>query len=105
MGLSRRAKWLDIAVQQEILHRSKKDNLMAFYSIRHPETNGSLLARIGAAIAHERNIVRTGLARRRVYKSTFCELSALNGRELADIGIDRSDIHRLAMEEAMKIHA
>jgi uncharacterized protein YjiS (DUF1127 family) len=40
------------------------------------------------------------LARRRVYRQTYTELSALSTRELADLGITRSMISRLAYEAA-----
>lgn len=50
---------------------------------------GGLLARISDR-----------LARRRVYKRTYSELSALSTRELDDLGIARSMITRLAHEAA-----
>ena len=40
------------------------------------------------------------LARRRVYKRTYSELSNLSTRELDDLGISRSMITRLAFEAA-----
>lgn len=80
-----------------------KDKTMAFYSIKSPAFSGSILARVGAAFARERSAARTRYARRRVYNTTFAELSSLSARDLADIGIDRSDIRRLATEEAMKV--
>lgn len=42
-------------------------------------------------------------ARRKSYLATKFELSVLSDRELADIGIPRSAINRLAKEEAMKV--
>lgn len=36
------------------------------------------------------------------YRSVVQELSALTDRELCDIGINRSDIHRVAHEDMMK---
>lgn len=36
----------------------------------------------------------------RKYNSSVTELSRLGDRELADIGISRSDIHRIAWENA-----
>ena len=38
--------------------------------------------------------------RRRVFKRTLAELQRLSGRELADLGIDRSMITRVAIEAA-----
>jgi uncharacterized protein YjiS (DUF1127 family) len=40
------------------------------------------------------------LARRRVYRQTYAELSALSTRELTDLGITRSMISRLSYEAA-----
>lgn len=44
--------------------------------------------------------LREGLARRRVYRQTQDELRALSDRELADLGICRSMITRIAIEAA-----
>ncbi|WP_298297776.1 DUF1127 domain-containing protein [uncultured Litoreibacter sp.] len=41
-------------------------------------------------------------ANARVYRTTAAELNALSGRELADLGIHRSEIKRLAYEAAYK---
>lgn len=43
---------------------------------------------------------REALARRRVYRRTLNELHGLSGRELADLGISRSMITRVALEAA-----
>lgn len=40
------------------------------------------------------------IARRRVFKRTYAELSQLSTRELEDLGISRSTITRLAYEAA-----
>ena len=40
------------------------------------------------------------IARRAIYKQTVRELNALSARELADLGIHRSMITRLAREAA-----
>lgn len=39
------------------------------------------------------------------YRSTVRELSALSDRELSDIGINRSDIYRVAHEDMLKKRA
>jgi len=39
-------------------------------------------------------------ARRRIYRQTRRELNALTARELADLGIHRSQITRIALEAA-----
>lgn len=49
---------------------------------------------------HTRDQLRSFLKRRKVYKRTFHELARLTDRELADLGIPRSNIRRLAQEAA-----
>ncbi|MFN4154568.1 MAG: DUF1127 domain-containing protein [Paracoccaceae bacterium] len=44
--------------------------------------------------------IRVSLERRRVFKQTVRELQALSNRELADLGIHRSMISRVANEAA-----
>ncbi|ETX13061.1 hypothetical protein OCH239_13695 [Roseivivax halodurans JCM 10272] len=43
---------------------------------------------------------RTALERRRVYKQTLNELSALSNRELADLGLHRSQLRGIAWQAA-----
>ena len=40
------------------------------------------------------------IKRRRLFRQTFNELSALSTRDLADLGLTRADIRRVAMEAA-----
>lgn len=44
--------------------------------------------------------VRAELAKRRVYRSTHKELSALSDRDLADLGISRTSIRAISYEAA-----
>lgn len=44
--------------------------------------------------------LREAYARRRVFKQTVRELNALSSRELADLGIHRTMITRIALEAA-----
>lgn len=64
--------------------------------------NASRLGAVGlvdraAALARS---IRVGLERRRVFKQTVRELQALSNRELADLGIHRTMITRVATEAA-----
>lgn len=43
---------------------------------------------------------RESLARHRIYRQTKAELNGLSDRELADLGISRSGITRLALDAA-----
>lgn len=44
--------------------------------------------------------LRDAMARRKVYRATYHELSILTDRDLADLGIARSNIRQLALEAA-----
>ena len=44
--------------------------------------------------------LRTGLAKRKLYRNTLDELQSLNDRELADLGLHRSILRRIAYEAA-----
>lgn len=60
---------------------------------------------LGGLQAHYTNFVAAAKAaklRRAKYRETYAELNALTDRDLADIGIARSYIKRLALEESMK---
>jgi uncharacterized protein YjiS (DUF1127 family) len=41
-------------------------------------------------------VLRARIASRQIYNRTFSELNALTNRDLADMGIHRSDIERIA---------
>ena len=68
------------------------------------------MAHATETLGHEFGIVRTfntlranltaAAARRAVYRQTVRELSALSGRELADLGISRAEIRYLAQQAA-----
>lgn len=48
--------------------------------------------------------IRLVMARNVRYKTTMQQLSSLSSRELADIGISRCDIPRIAREHAEALH-
>ncbi len=45
-------------------------------------------------------VYQEGAARRRVYRRTLAELTALSDRDLADLGLFRADLRRVALEAA-----
>ena len=55
-------------------------------------TNPSFLARIGTAF----DAVATRYKQHRLYRETFDGLSALSNRELADLGLNRSELRFVA---------
>jgi uncharacterized protein YjiS (DUF1127 family) len=58
--------------------------------------DAGLVARVEALLVAGAQVLR----RRRIYSRTQAELSALTDRELADLGISRFDIARVAREAA-----
>ena len=58
--------------------------------------NFGIYDRLSAALSS----VKVALQRRAIFSQTIRELQNLSNRELADIGINRTDIHRIAMDAA-----
>ncbi len=72
---------------------------MAFVTQTRRSTAGDSLGQRLAAIRQE---LSDRLARRRLYRQTLNELSALSDRELADLGLHRSQIAEVAIEAVYK---
>ena len=72
---------------------------MAFASETTPRTAG-LAERMLDGAAHWFADASQVMARRRVARSTYNELAALSDRDLADLGMNRTDIRRIALEAA-----
>ena len=64
-----------------------------------------LVERLLGASARFLNKVAERHAMRRIYYTTKAELSALSGRELADLGIHPSEISSIAWEAAYGVDA
>jgi len=60
-----------------------------------------LTERFYSFVANVAMAARTRHARRRVYRTTYGELAGLRDRELADLGLTRGDIKRVAREAAL----
>ena len=71
---------------------TRKEHEMAYVSI----SNISVMDRVRAAFAE----FNDRAARAKVYRTTVAELNNLSGRELADLGIHRAEIKRIAYEAA-----
>lgn len=54
----------------------------------------------GTSLWQRLSDLTASLAKRRAYRSTVRELSALSSRDLADMGIHRADIHDIAQQAA-----
>lgn len=68
---------------------------MAYLTQTHGLT-ASVVARLNA-LADD---IALRIARRRAFKQTLRELSSLDARALSDLGLHRSQIHRIAYEAA-----
>lgn len=60
--------------------------------------NTSFFARVGSSF----DALATRYKQYRLYRETVDGLSALSNRELADLGLSRSDIKRVAIESARR---
>lgn len=59
--------------------------------------------RLSARLSQLKSQLGAALARRRVYRTTVNELRALSNRELADLGLHRSMIKRIALDAANEV--
>ncbi|WP_146587524.1 DUF1127 domain-containing protein [Puniceibacterium confluentis] len=69
---------------------------MAYATNINTTSQGAVVSRFSALI----HSLRTGFAKRKVYHNTLNELQTLSDRELADLGLARSMIRRIAYEAA-----
>ena len=69
---------------------------MAFVQSTHV-ANFGIYDRLSSALSS----VKVALQRRAIFSQTIRELQNLSNRELADIGINQTDIHRIAMDAAL----
>lgn len=71
---------------------------MAYYNdVTH---QGDLLSRIYEAAARHLHAAAQRRETQRVYYTTLAELDALSNRELADLGLHRSELKRVAWNAA-----
>jgi uncharacterized protein YjiS (DUF1127 family) len=76
---------------------------MAYYN--NIAGRSDLVERILGTAARLLNTAAERRALRRVYRVTLNELSALSGRELADLGMHPSELKRVAWEAAYQTKA
>ncbi|MDF1873126.1 MAG: DUF1127 domain-containing protein [Vannielia sp.] len=69
---------------------------MAYTTAHSSAAHAGIIGRIEAFIEARRE----GMAKRHVFRKTLNELHALNSRDLADLGICRSQIRAIAYEAA-----
>ena len=72
---------------------------MAFFTDTQNREAG-LVERATAALSDWLAGVNETLARRRIARHTYTELAQLGDRELADLGLTRSDLRRVARDAA-----
>ena len=76
---------------------------MATYELKNPVAFSGHDPKANNLLDRIRNYITNPFAvseEKRVYLQTLHELQALDDRDLADIGISRGDIHRIAREAA-----
>lgn len=71
---------------------------MAYYN--DIANRSDLVERFLGTAADILNTAAERRATRRIYRTTLTELSALSGRELADLGIHPTEVKRIAWEAA-----
>ena len=72
---------------------------MAYASNTQSAARNGLATRFDALLID----IRARLARRRVFNQTLHELSQLSNRELADLGLSRTEIRRVAWQAAYEV--
>lgn len=75
-----------------------RDTIMAYANHTTDLRSGGFFARLQGF----RAMLTELMQQRTVYNQTLSELQALSNRELADLGIHRSEIPRIAAEAAFK---
>lgn len=69
-------------------------------ALTHSENrDASLFGRLHASI----DDLRLRIARYRVFRQTMSEMGALNNRELADLGLHRSELRRVAYQASREV--
>ena len=63
-------------------------------------SNATMSKRLMFAVSTSIAAAAERRAKRRAYKTTIAELGALSNRDLADLGISRSEVRRIAWEAA-----
>ncbi|ASP22792.1 hypothetical protein ANTHELSMS3_04188 [Antarctobacter heliothermus] len=58
---------------------------------------------LGARFANLVEALQARAARRKIYRETYSELASLSNRDLADLGLARSEIGRIAWQAANEI--
>lgn len=74
---------------------------MAYYN--NVAQRSDLIERLFGAVAHTFEAAAERRAKQRVFRSTFNELNALSNRELADLGLHRSELKRVAWDSANSV--
>ena len=69
---------------------------MAYASNTQNASQGGIAARVEALIVD----VRARMARRKIFNDTFREMAQLSDRDLADLGLHRTEIRRVAWQAA-----
>jgi uncharacterized protein YjiS (DUF1127 family) len=92
--------WLKVSYLSYAFSALLRRNIIAFQARERPYFAGNAIHRLSAGTRRKRNIMFAALVRFihewKRYNQSLSELNRLGDRELADIGISRSDIPRVA---------
>jgi uncharacterized protein YjiS (DUF1127 family) len=84
---------------KRVLIRSpERTSTMTFYT--DTASNATLVERLMATVSNVFATLAERHAKRRVFNTTLNELGSLSNRDLADLGISRSEVRRIAWEAA-----
>ena len=75
--------------------------MMTYQTLRVLTPFSRVLAWIDGVLAREAASMRTGLARRQIYRTTYCALQSQSDSELAKQGVARGQIATLAHQKAL----
>jgi len=88
--------WVIFIARRRQRQSGKTSKPMTYINDTH--VNGSFIERLMATAGHMLEAAALRRAQRRVYRKTLTELSALSNRDLADLGLARSELRRIAYE-------
>jgi uncharacterized protein YjiS (DUF1127 family) len=89
----------NIHCTKRVLIRSpERTSTMTFYT--DTASNATLVERLMATVSNVFATLAERHAKRRVFNTTLNELGSLSNRDLADLGISRSEVRRIAWEAA-----
>jgi uncharacterized protein YjiS (DUF1127 family) len=106
LPLSKQTIDLNSAVQHKnaALQQRPKDKSMTYAKIHKTNLFGTAKKMMQSLFFDVRATLSLSIKRRKVFNQTYRELASLTDRELADLGLCRNDIPRIARDESKGIN-